>query len=70
MGCGTVTSSINEIAMSLMAGITGNKISFTGNNISKDEFDIAIRAGAGINFDSLGQLKILDGKVRKLLVLE
>lgn len=56
--------------MSLMAGITGNKISFTGNNISKDEFDIAIRAGAGINFDSLGQLKILDGKVRKLLVLE
>ena len=67
LGHGTDTSSRNEIAMSLKAGIAGDKISFSGNNISKDELDIAIQTGARINFDSLGQLKVLNEKVPKIV---
>ncbi|MDD3302985.1 MAG: diaminopimelate decarboxylase [Candidatus Gracilibacteria bacterium] len=53
MGSGADCSSMGELVMSELVGITGKEIMFTSNNTKYDEFMKAHKIGAIINFDDI-----------------
>ncbi|MFG1503093.1 MAG: diaminopimelate decarboxylase [Cuniculiplasma divulgatum] len=58
-GCGMDASSINEIKIALLSGVSPDNISFTPNNVTLEELKFAIDNNIIINFDSLGQFRLL-----------
>ena len=59
LGCGADASSIHEIDLAVRAGFSSDNISFTPNNISRGEMIEAIDRGVTVNFDSVGQFKMV-----------
>ena len=53
LGAGLDCVSINEVKLGLAAGFTPDKILFTPNNISVDEYEEAIDLGVRLNVDNL-----------------
>ncbi|NNE27104.1 MAG: diaminopimelate decarboxylase [Saprospiraceae bacterium] len=56
-GAGLDCVSIQEIRIGLMAGFESNEILFTPNNISEEEFDLAVQLGVNINVDNFDMLE-------------
>lgn len=59
-GCGTDCSSLPELLLSEMSGITGEEIMFTSNDTSADEFKKARELGAVINLDDITHIPCLE----------
>ncbi|EQD35843.1 diaminopimelate decarboxylase [mine drainage metagenome] len=62
-GLGIDASSDMEVRLALDAGFKPDQILFTPNYASKKELLWASGTGVPINFDSIGQLRLVDGKV-------
>lgn len=58
-GSGIDAVSPGEIYTSLLAGFEAGKILFTGNNVTNEELEFAVKSGVKINLDSVSQLKRL-----------
>ena len=56
-GAGLDCVSIQEIRLGLMAGFEPSEILFTPNNISEEEFDLAVQLGVNINVDNFDMLE-------------
>lgn len=56
-GMGADCSSIAELAIAEMAGLSGEQIIFSSNNTSDTEFAYAAKLGAIINFDDLSMVR-------------
>ena len=56
-GAGLDCVSIQEIRLGLMAGFESHEILFTPNNISEEEFDLAVQLGVNINVDNFDMLE-------------
>lgn len=61
-GSGMDVSSINELNIARYCGVSVDKILFSPNNASRDELMEALKIGAAINFDDIGQMNVLRGK--------
>ena len=59
-GAGTDCSSLAELKISEMAGVTGEKIMLTSNDTPADEFQKAILLGAIINLDDITHIEFLE----------
>lgn len=59
-GAGTDCSSLAELMISEMAGVTGEKIMLTSNDTPADEFQKAISLGAIINLDDITHIEFLE----------
>ena len=59
-GAGTDCSSLAELLISEMAGVTGEKIILTSNDTPADEFQKAIELGAIINLDDITHIDFLE----------
>ena len=59
-GAGTDCSSLAELLISEMAGVTGEKIILTSNDTPADEFQKAIELGAIINLDDITHIDYLE----------
>jgi diaminopimelate decarboxylase len=59
-GCGTDCSSMAELVLSDMAGISGDLIMFSSNNTPAEEFVKAKELGAIINLDDITHIELLD----------
>ena len=59
-GGGTDCSSLAELRLSEMAGVTGEKIMLTSNDTPADEFQKAIELGAIINLDDISHIEYLE----------
>lgn len=59
-GAGTDCSSLAELRISEMAGVTGEKIMLTSNDTPADEFQKAISLGAIINLDDITHIEFLE----------
>ena len=57
-GCGMDASSLNEIKIALVSGVSPDNISFTPNNVTPEEMRYAIDRNITINFDSLSQFRL------------
>lgn len=62
-GLGIDASSDMEVRLALDTGFKPNQILFTPNYAGKKELLWASETGVPINFDSIGQLRLVDGKV-------
>jgi diaminopimelate decarboxylase len=58
-GCGIDASSLNEIKIAIHSGVPPENISFSPNNVSAEELKYAIQKKIIINFDSIGQFKLV-----------
>jgi diaminopimelate decarboxylase len=56
VGCGIDCSSINEVKLTLHAGVPREKILYTSNGIAFDEIEEAVNYGVHVNIDSLPNL--------------
>ncbi len=56
-GCGLDCVSIQELRLGLLAGFKPEDILFTPNNISEQEYDLAVQAGVNINIDNFEMLE-------------
>ena len=64
-GCGLDCSSFTELFMAARMGVRDDAIMFTSNNTPLDEYRMALKQGAFINFDDVDHLGWLDAqKVR------
>ena len=64
-GCGLDCSSFTELFMAARMGVRDDAIMFTSNNTPLDEYRMALKLGAFINFDDVDHLEWLDAqKVR------
>lgn len=61
-GMGVDCSSLAELAIAEMCGLSGKQIMFTSNNTTEQEFAYASKLGAIINFDDLS---LVDGYIEK-----
>ena len=59
-GCGTDCASVSEVALSVASGMAGDKIMFTSNETTAEEYRAAVKAGAVINFDDLTQVSVCE----------
>lgn len=59
-GAGTDCSSLAELLISDMAGVTGEKIILTSNDTPADEFQKAVELGAIINLDDITHIDFLE----------
>ncbi len=59
-GAGTDCSSLAELKISEMAGVTGEKIMLTSNDTPADEFQAAVKLGAIINLDDITHIDFLE----------
>ena len=59
-GAGTDCSSLAELKISKMAGVTGEKIMLTSNDTPADEFQAALKLGAIINLDDITHIEFLE----------
>jgi diaminopimelate decarboxylase len=59
-GLGADCSSLPELLLAERAGITGEKIMLTANNVPPEEFQKARQLGAIVNLDDLGHLPFLE----------
>ena len=59
-GAGTDCSSLAELKISKMAGVTGEKIMLTSNDTPADEFQAALKLGAIINLDDITHIDFLE----------
>lgn len=59
-GAGTDCSSLAELKISEMAGVTGEKIMLTSNDTPADEFQTALKLGAIINLDDITHINFLE----------
>ena len=59
-GAGTDCSSLAELKISEMAGVTGEKIMLTSNDTPADEFQAALKLGAIINLDDITHIDFLE----------
>lgn len=57
---GADCSSLPELLLAEKAGITGEQIMFTANDVPAEEFQAARRLGAIINLDDIGHLSFLE----------
>ena len=60
-GCHIDASSLIEIQLALDSGFPATSIMFTPNNVHVDELRSAVDLGVTINFDSLRQVRMLNG---------
>ena len=60
-------SSINEVKMALLAGVSQENIAFTPNNVTPNELGFAIEKQIPINFDSIGQFRLLGSNIPDLI---
>jgi diaminopimelate decarboxylase len=58
-GSGIDAVSPGEIYTSLLAGFEPSRILYTGNNVTEDELNFAVKSGVRINLDSISQLNKL-----------
>lgn len=58
-GCGLDCSSFAELIMAGRLGLRGDAVMFTSNNTPIDEYRMALKLGAHINFDDVGHLDYL-----------
>jgi len=58
-GCGADCSSMAELRLAEMAGLTGEEIMFTSNNTPADEYRKARELGAVINLDDISHIPYL-----------
>ncbi|MBQ0005246.1 MAG: diaminopimelate decarboxylase [Clostridiales bacterium] len=63
LGCGADCASVPEIVMAQCSGMTENKIVFSSNETTYDEYRAAVQAGAIINLDDLTQVDVLEKAV-------
>ena len=63
-GAGTDCSSLAELKISEMAGVTGEKIMLTSNDTPADEFQAALKLGAIINLDDITHIDFLEKNAR------
>ncbi len=59
LGAGMDASSVPEIEIALGAGVDRNRIMFSPNYASRSELEFALNAGLVINFDDIGQFRML-----------
>lgn len=57
LGCGIDCSSVNEVKLTLHAGVKPENILYTSNGIAFDEIEEAVGYGVHINIDSLSNLE-------------
>ena len=61
-GCGLDCSSFTELFMAARMGVRDDAIMFTSNNTPLDEYRMALKLGAFINFDDVDHLEWLDAQ--------
>jgi diaminopimelate decarboxylase len=61
-GCGLDCSSFTELFMAARMGVRDDAIMFTSNNTPIDEYRMALKQGAFINFDDVDHLGWLDAQ--------
>ena len=66
-GCGMDCSSLTELMLCEKLGISGEEIMFSSNDTPAEEFVLAHRLGAIINFDDISHIPFYDGCVGCLL---
>ncbi len=70
-GCGTDCSSLAELMLSDMSGITGERVMFTSNETPADEYRYAYEHGNIINLDDISHIdflkNVLGGKFPELI---
>ena len=62
-GCGMDCSSLTELMLCEKLGISGEEIMFSSNDTPAEEFVLAHRLGAIINFDDISHIPFYDGCV-------
>lgn len=62
-GLGFDCSSLTELMLSEKLGVTGDKIMFTSNNTSVEEFTLAKKINAIINLDDVSHVKYINGNI-------
>ena len=63
LGCGADCASIAEVELAVCSGITNERIMFSSNQTSADEYRSAYRAGAIINLDDLTQIENMEDSI-------
>ena len=70
-GCGGDCSSLPELMLCQMSGITGERVIFTSNETPAEEFQLAYKQGNIINLDDITHIEflrdVLDGKFPELI---
>lgn len=70
-GCGGDCSSLPELMLCQMSGITGERVIFTSNETPSEEFQLAYKQGNIINLDDITHIEFLrdalDGKFPELI---
>lgn len=70
-GCGGDCSSLPELMLCQMSGITGERVIFTSNETPAEEFQLAYKQGNIINLDDITHIEFLrdalDGKFPELI---
>lgn len=62
LGCGFDCASIAELTMCAKLGVTGNEIMFSSNDTRADEYAMALRMNARINFDDASHVEFINEK--------
>ena len=60
LGCGTDCASVTELMLSERSGITGERIMFSSNETTTEEYEAARKLGAIINLDDITQISHLE----------
>jgi len=63
-GMGFDVSSRSELLTVQRLGIPGDQLFYTANNVSKEDFALAIELGATVNIDDLSQLDVFLGLIK------
>ena len=66
-GCGMDASSANEIRLALLCGVSPENIAFTPNNVAQEELEFALARKININFDSIGQYRLVQEKLPEIV---
>ncbi len=59
-GCGADVASLCELKIALETGLEGKKITFNGNNKSREEIELGIKNGVLFNVDNFRELEIIE----------
>ncbi|MBQ9690659.1 MAG: diaminopimelate decarboxylase [Eggerthellaceae bacterium] len=65
-GCGTDCSSYTELMLSQACGITGSDIMFSSNDTPAEDFRLAHKLGATINFDDITHIQFYEDVVGEI----
>ena len=60
LDCGADCASVSEVFLSAASGMTGDRIMFTSNETTAEEYRTAVNAGAIVNFDDLTQISLCE----------